>query len=1004
MASQITEWFLEQPSQERFAQLKRDGLKEIALELYDVVLQKSMSKYEMQIKLIELLEDDDKVISGDLVAKTPPGVVTQQQLEIRRLELEREDREREDRWEERDRDREKADREREDRREEREREKEKEDREERERREQREFDLEKLKIEMSGSSHRSFSSPEPRFDVTRHVRLVPAFDDKDVENYFSHFEKTASKLEWPTEFWTLLLQTALRGKAREVYAALSLTDSGDYDLVKKTVLKAYELVPEAYRQKFRFHRKSTEQSHLDFARVKEQLFDRWTMSKEVKDDFGKLRQLILLEEFKKCVQPDIKSHIDEHKVDTLQEAALMADDYALTHKLRDQKDTRDNRGYNKHGPNKSFQQPTAGYKSQSNSNGDNRSSGTLNPGSEDERRGGSGPKSSIVCNYCKRSGHTLSECYSLKRKEERKPQSFPSAFTVVVQDNPTDIEPVYKVKGSQSDEVCEEFQPFVYEGFVSLVGHEGMVKPIKILRDTASLQSLILEGVLPLSEDSSEHADVLLRGVELGVSRAPLHKIHLQSDFVTGPVVVGVRSAFPMEGISMLLGNDLAGSQALPDPIVTKVPSSDVDEVGEVVFPVCAVTRSMTRKFPTPHVVSPDNSEVDGLQLNDTFFAELGDDSLPGEKLASEGLVDSSVSKVGLKSDGKLGSRKLLIEEQSRDSELLELCKDSLLKDEAEKVPVCSYREHGMLVRKWRPPDVPADSVWEIVHQIVRVLQHFCWPGLKGDVVGHCRVCHVWSNFLSGLFQWVNRQLEFQQFKFSAYYPEARGALEGLYYPESQGDLEGLYYPESQGDLEGLYYPESQGDLEGLYQTFERMLRTFCLGFGWCELFAARGEHDDLGFSLFELVFGRNLFGPLKLLEETRLGGGTQLNILEYVSGFEERLKVGQNNMKTWCGKGAGELVLECRHLFSDAQTGTGLVCHGVDVGGRPCRVDPLRDDLIEVSDSEYSSPCILVLKSDGTSRFCTDYCEIDSVTGAGSCLVTGVDDGVEETGPVKDV
>ena len=38
------------------------------------------------------------------------------------------------------------------------------------------------------------------------------------------------------------------GKAREVYSAL--TQSTDYDVIKKNVLKAYEFVPEAYRQKF----------------------------------------------------------------------------------------------------------------------------------------------------------------------------------------------------------------------------------------------------------------------------------------------------------------------------------------------------------------------------------------------------------------------------------------------------------------------------------------------------------------------------------------------------------------------------------------------------------------------------------------------------------------------------------------------------------------------------------------------------------------------------------
>ncbi|KAL5004438.1 hypothetical protein ScPMuIL_017894, partial [Solemya velum] len=73
----------------------------------------------------------------------------------------------------------------------------------------------------------------------------------------------------------------------------------NYQVVKKAILKAYELVPEAYRQKFRNSRKRDEQTHVEFAREKEQLFSRWCDSKEIDEDFGKLRQLLLIEEFKR---------------------------------------------------------------------------------------------------------------------------------------------------------------------------------------------------------------------------------------------------------------------------------------------------------------------------------------------------------------------------------------------------------------------------------------------------------------------------------------------------------------------------------------------------------------------------------------------------------------------------------------------------------------------------------------------------------------------------------
>ena len=76
-------------------------------------------------------------------------------------------------------------------------------------------------------------------------------------------------------------------------------------------------------------------------------------------------------------------------------------------------------------------------------------------------------------------------------------------------------------------------------------------------------------------------------------------------------------------------------------------------------------------------------------------------------------------------------------------------------------------------MRKWKPPDVPADSRWASVHsqvvvprpyrlQIVsmahetplaghlgitktydKMLQHFYWPELKKDVIQFCRSCHT---------------------------------------------------------------------------------------------------------------------------------------------------------------------------------------------------------------------------------------------------------------------
>lgn len=66
----------------------------------------------------------------------------------------------------------------------------------------------------------------------------------------SYFAVLAKALKWQKEVWALLLQCRLVSKAQEC-ASLSVDQSLDHDVVRATVLCAYQLVPEAYRQKFR---------------------------------------------------------------------------------------------------------------------------------------------------------------------------------------------------------------------------------------------------------------------------------------------------------------------------------------------------------------------------------------------------------------------------------------------------------------------------------------------------------------------------------------------------------------------------------------------------------------------------------------------------------------------------------------------------------------------------------------------------------------------------------
>lgn len=96
------------------------------------------------------------------------------------------------------------------------------------------------------------------------------------------------------------------------------------------------------------------------------------------------------------------------------------------------------------------------------------------------------------------------------------------------------------------------------------------------------------------------------------------------------------------------------------------------------------------------------------------------------------------------------------------------------------------------------------------------------------------------------------------------------------------------------------YHPESQGAIERFHQTLKSMLRKHCCGsqkywdesvplvvFACCE-----AVQECLGFSPGELVFGREMRGPLKILKEKLVMSEKATESLpEYVKALKSRLQ-----------------------------------------------------------------------------------------------------------------
>ena len=335
-------------------------------------------------------------------------------------------------------------------------------------------------------------------------------------------------------------------------------------------------------------------------------------------------------------------------------------------------------------------------------------------------------------------------------------------------------------------------EPFVSDGFVSLSSDFVDATPIRILRDTGASHSLLLVDVPSFSSSSYSGKNVLIMGVDSDdFVSVPLHNVHLLSRLVSGPVTVGVRSSLPHKGIQFILGNDLAGEKVIADPYLptrscVDQPVDSVDPVEQKVpghYSACAVTHAGDRKkeekekktLKNIHAISKKACDVsnDEIDLSETFVGrDMSDSILPSNSQdTSQDTSSLDLSNPKLQSD-------LINKQRAANTDTTLLFQKAVTPEEAALEPICFYLKNGVLMRKFRPPQMSADEDWPEQHQIVvpssyrpevlriahetplsghlsvsktylKLLKNFYWPTMKRDVVWFCQSCHMCQNVWS---------------------------------------------------------------------------------------------------------------------------------------------------------------------------------------------------------------------------------------------------------------
>ncbi|XP_069193456.1 uncharacterized protein [Procambarus clarkii] len=447
-------------------------------------------------------------------------------------------------------------------------------------------------------------------DIRVREKDIPLFVPEEAESFFEHFEKVASIKEWPQEEWAQLVQLRLTGAAREAYTQLSLEECQDYATVKSSILRSFQLTPEAYRKRFREMVKVGACTFAETARDLERRFQKWIEAAGV-GSYADLKQLMVMEKFLEMMHPETKFKIQEAGIKEVKDAADRADMITEAYKsLRENRvrseARRSNGRSNGVWGGRNYEKPRRVWgeknfdkwadkskypktqKSRSRTSSESEDGGAKRetdryPGNQESSKAPqstsstSGPRKSntsgqsqsysgtyrrdfsqMRCYNCNGLGHVMRDCRQGKRVVTLAMCDPRGKYTKVFQDKPQRLN-----LGN------ERYRPFMSKGWISIGGQPEV--EVGILRDTGANQSLITRSLIGNGRRLAGSGKMKVYGI-LSESDMPVCTVQLRSEYVSAEVMLGVCPDIPVPGVQVILGNDLCGTKVLPRVIAETVP------------------------------------------------------------------------------------------------------------------------------------------------------------------------------------------------------------------------------------------------------------------------------------------------------------------------------------------------------------------------------------------------------------------------------------------------
>ena len=195
----------------------------------------------------------------------------------------------------------------------------------------REHELELARIAAMNGDGRTTQRGD-REDRAKAPKLPSFVDGKDdLDAYLQRFERFVETAKWKKDGWASKLSALLSGRALEVYSRLSEDAAKDYDKVKISLMKRYDLTKDGYRRKFRASKPEVDESPEQFIVRLDRYLLRWLELSNTARTFVGLKDLIVKEQFIDSCPKDLAIHLRERAPETLAKIAKIADQYLEAH-------------------------------------------------------------------------------------------------------------------------------------------------------------------------------------------------------------------------------------------------------------------------------------------------------------------------------------------------------------------------------------------------------------------------------------------------------------------------------------------------------------------------------------------------------------------------------------------------------------------------------------------------------------------------------------------------